>query len=656
MDPSTARPALTVAKTLAAAALLCGVATVPALVEGDATRRLANALGPEARVQLDLAGLHVQSASIQRGGLQLMAEHVTVHPTSDGVAIHVDQPTWRRAPTTPKAADTETSPAEPDPDRRDEPASIPDTHGIPVTIAVAGRVALPAGPIAAALVDPVVELDGRGGASMSTGVSLPPEAGPIAIHGPLNARTVDGGWVGQTLVGIGGGPPVRATARLAEKATLSLEDGHGGSLVATKVGDSATVTVEGLRLSTLGSLADGLTSRLEVDLHDAAVDGRAIVERQDDALLVGFDPLTVSDLVADDRALSPTEVAFDPITVSGDVVLRPGDLSGHAVLAHRGLAVQASGRVTSEQVDLELALPTIPCQQLVDGAPSGMTAAVAGTRLDGEIEGHFRLRLDRGQLAQAQRAGVLDREHPPGELDFEFPFLERCAVALDPPGLDFDGLHGPYRHHFLDASGSARTRVMARGAEGYVSLRTGRMIADAFVTLEDYRFWDHDGFDREQIQHAFWHNLVVGRVSRGASTISQQATRNLWLGVDRSLSRKLQEALLTARLEARVDKERILELYINVIELGPDIHGIADAAQFYFGKEVEALSPLQAVHLAALAPAPRRYAIDFQDGTVPDAWMVELHEHLRRMRRARLITTDELVRGLSGELGLVDRR
>lgn len=656
MSSSTDRAAAA-AKTLAVAALFCGVATVPVLVERDATRRLANALGPDARVQLDLAGLHVQSPSIHHSGLLVMAEHVTVHPTSDGVAIHVDGPTWQREPARSTVPEPDPKPSEDDaPTPNAERPSLPDTHGIPVTIAVSGRVALPVGPASAALVDPVIELDGHGGASMSAGVSLPREVGPIAIHGPLNARTVDGGWVGQTLIGIGGGPPVRATARLADEATLSLEDGRGGSLVATKVGDSARVTVAGLGLSTLGTLADGLTTRLAVDLHHATVDGHAIVEREDDALLVAFDPLTISDLVADDRSLSPTEVAFDPITISGDVVLRADAVSGHAVLAHRGLAVQASGQITPEQVDLDLSLPTIPCQQLIDGAPSGMTAAVAGTRLDGEIEGHFRLALHRDELASAQRAGVLDREHPPGELDFDFPFLEQCAVALDPPGLDFDGLHGPYRHHFLDASGSARTRVMAPGARGYVSLDTGRMLADAFVTLEDYRFWDHDGFDREQIQHAFWHNLVVGRVSRGASTISQQATRNLWLGVDRSLSRKLQEALLTARLEARVDKERILELYINVIELGPDIHGIADAAQFYFGKEVEDLSPLQAVHLAALAPAPRRYAIDFADGTVPDAWMDELRGHLRRMRRARLITTDELIRGLSEDLALLDRR
>jgi len=661
-DSATSTPRR-IATLLASATLVCGVAaaaTVPAWIECDATRRLTAALGPQAQVRLDLGGLHVQSASVVRSDLRLSAEHVTVHPTRDGVAIHVQDPTWSRAPRA-KASDasspTPAQPtgAEPREDRTVGP-SIPDTHGIPVTIAVAGAVALPGPVTGAALVDPVVQLDGRGGASISADVELPAAASPITIHGPVQAASADGVWVGRAHVGIAGGPPVAASARLDHTVTLSVDDGRGGSLVATKDGSGARVTVDRLHLSSLGSLGDALTARLDVDLQSATVQGQALVEQQGEALLVGFDPLTISNLVADDRTLSPTEVAFDPITLSGDVVLDRHDVSGQAVFAHRGLAVEAAGRITADAVDLDLTLPTVPCQQLIDGAPSGMTAAVAGTRLDGDIEGHLRLSIDRPRLANAREAGALDREHPPGELDFEFPFLERCAVVLDPPGLDFDGLRGPYRHHFRDASGSARTRVMARGAEGYVSLRTGRLLADSFVTLEDYRFWDHDGFDREQIQHAFWHNLVVGRVSRGASTISQQATRNLWLGVDRSLSRKLQEALLTARLEARTDKERILELYINVIELGPDVHGIADAAQYYFGKTVEELSPLQAVHLAALAPAPRRYAIEFKDGTVPDAWMTELHEHLRRMRRARLINTDELIRGLSSELELLDRR
>ena len=182
---------------------------------------------------------------------------------------------------------------------------------------------------------------------------------------------------------------------------------------------------------------------------------------------------------------------------------------------------------------------------------------------------------------------------------------KRCTVVADDPRLDLAALSGPYRHRFADDDGRVHERVMAVGAPGYVSLHEVPLVARAFVTLEDRRFWEHDGFDREQIEGAFWHNLVQGRVSRGASTISQQAARNLWLGVDRSWGRKLQEALLTARLEASTDKPRIIELYLNVIELGAGTHGVDEAARLYFGKPATKLSVLQAVHLAAMAPAPR---------------------------------------------------
>jgi membrane peptidoglycan carboxypeptidase len=242
------------------------------------------------------------------------------------------------------------------------------------------------------------------------------------------------------------------------------------------------------------------------------------------------------------------------------------------------------------------------------------------------------------------------------QLDFAFPFLERCTVVADDPRLDLAALSGPYRHRFVDDDGRTQERVMAPGAPGYVSLHEVPWVARAFSVLEDRRFWDHDGFDREQIEGAFWHNLVQGRVSRGASTISQQAARNLWLGVDRSWGRKLQEALLTARLEASTDKARIMELYLNVIELGPGTHGVDEAAWLYFGKPAAKLSVLQAIHLAALAPAPRRFAERFVDGQVDADWMDMLREHVRRLRRAGHIGDAALYEALHDELGLLDRR
>src|SRR5690606_4912776 len=184
-------------------------------------------------------------------------------------------------------------------------------------------------------------------------------------------------------------------------------------------------------------------------------------------------------------------------------------------------------------------------------------------------------------------------------------------------------------------------RVLALGDRDYVPIDAVPKLALAFVILEDARFWEHDGFDREQIERAFWYNVLEGRVSRGASTISQQAARSLWLGIDRSVARKLGEAMLAAELERGLDKQRILEIYLNVIELGPEIHGVAEAARYHFGKEASQLTLVEALHLASMAPAPVSYSRRFADGTIDRQWRAHLREQVRRLRIRRLISAKQ---------------
>jgi membrane carboxypeptidase/penicillin-binding protein PbpC len=128
----------------------------------------------------------------------------------------------------------------------------------------------------------------------------------------------------------------------------------------------------------------------------------------------------------------------------------------------------------------------------------------------------------------------------------------------------------------------------------------------AFLAAEDGRFFVHHGFDVERIRHALGADLDAGRFDRGASTITQQVAKNLFLSSERTLSRKLEEAVLAWRLEAVLDKRRILELYLNLVELGPGVYGVQEAAERYFGKIPDELSVDEAAQLAALLPAPRR--------------------------------------------------
>ena len=129
----------------------------------------------------------------------------------------------------------------------------------------------------------------------------------------------------------------------------------------------------------------------------------------------------------------------------------------------------------------------------------------------------------------------------------------------------------------------------------------------ALIAAEDAKFVEHSGFDWDSIQGALDKNERRGRVVAGGSTITQQLAKNLFLSPEKSYVRKAEEAVVTLLLEAMLPKQRILELYLNVIEWGNGVFGAEAAAQRYFGIPAAQLSAEQAARLAAMAPAPRRF-------------------------------------------------
>ncbi|WP_374348375.1 monofunctional biosynthetic peptidoglycan transglycosylase [Chitinimonas sp.] len=132
-------------------------------------------------------------------------------------------------------------------------------------------------------------------------------------------------------------------------------------------------------------------------------------------------------------------------------------------------------------------------------------------------------------------------------------------------------------------------------------------LKQALVASEDAKFLEHEGFDWEGIQAAWEKNKKKGRIAAGGSTISQQLAKNLFLSGRRSYLRKLEEAAITVMLEAVMDKQRIFEIYLNVIEWGNGIFGAEAAARHYYGVSAASLSPSQAAKLAAMVPNPRFY-------------------------------------------------
>jgi monofunctional biosynthetic peptidoglycan transglycosylase len=170
--------------------------------------------------------------------------------------------------------------------------------------------------------------------------------------------------------------------------------------------------------------------------------------------------------------------------------------------------------------------------------------------------------------------------------------------------------HDPQGSAFMDARlEELRARnPQAKLAHAWVPYdRISASLKRAVVVAEDSRFVDHEGFDWDAIGKAREKNRKKGKVVAGGSTISQQLAKNLFLSGARTPWRKGQEALITVMIEHVMDKRRILEIYLNVIEWGDGVFGAEAAARHYYGSSASALGPEAAARLAAIVPNPRFY-------------------------------------------------
>lgn len=127
----------------------------------------------------------------------------------------------------------------------------------------------------------------------------------------------------------------------------------------------------------------------------------------------------------------------------------------------------------------------------------------------------------------------------------------------------------------------------------------------AVILAEDANFYSHEGIDVKAIKNAVEYDLEKRRMARGASTITQQVAKNLFLTRKKTITRKLMEIYLAVRMERELTKGRIVELYLNVVELGPMVYGIGHGARYYFGKPAAELTPRECSFLAAMLPGPR---------------------------------------------------
>ena len=200
----------------------------------------------------------------------------------------------------------------------------------------------------------------------------------------------------------------------------------------------------------------------------------------------------------------------------------------------------------------------------------------------------------------------------------------------------------------LSADGQVIQKLGPATRDKVASGQMPELVKRAFIAAEDRRFYQHDGIDLVGISRAVVRNVTRGSLEEGASTITQQLARTVFLSQDRTITRKLEEAALAGKLERQLSKEQILEQYLNYVYLGSGAYGVADAAWIYFSKTPGELTLPEAALIAGLPPAPSVYSPLVN----PDLALQRRRIVLRRMREVGFIDDRQQLEALATPLKL----
>lgn len=166
----------------------------------------------------------------------------------------------------------------------------------------------------------------------------------------------------------------------------------------------------------------------------------------------------------------------------------------------------------------------------------------------------------------------------------------------------------------------------------------------AVVLAEDANFYRHEGVDVKALKNAIKHDLEKKSFARGASTLTQQLAKNLYLSREKTITRKLKELYLALRMEQELTKGRIMELYLNVVELGPMVYGVGHASRYYFGKSPAELTPRESAFLIAMLPGPR---VAYNPYRNMDKVMKRSDVILKLLRSKNILSGDEFASAIA---------
>lgn len=273
-----------------------------------------------------------------------------------------------------------------------------------------------------------------------------------------------------------------------------------------------------------------------------------------------------------------------------------------------------------------------PAQHFINALPDGLFTHTRGMKAAGD----FSYRLD-----------FVYNENKPQEMIFESNLIKKGLKIEQFGAANLNKMNGEFVHYPYENGRPTRPIVVGMSNPNYTPLAfISPFLAKCVLTTEDPSFFYHRGFVTEAFRQSIVKNIRTGKFKRGASTISMQLIKNVFLTREKTMARKLEEILLVYILENNyiVPKDRMLEVYFNIIEWGPNVYGIGEAAQFYFKKHPSQLTLSECLFLATIIPRPKGFMWRFNTDGTAKAYLEKSYHYLanKMLFRQWILPTDTI--------------
>jgi len=472
----------------------------------------------------------------------------------------------------------------------------------------------------------------------------------LRLHADMIAAT----WPGRVRLAVRAatlaGPGVRVSSQasawdvagiLGDDLRLTLAEPQAGLVIhklADPVGSAWSVEARGLDVGRLLDVQRGAYTLLDGGIADGRVD----LQASTNALRFRVDmrsrgarlPALAGNAADEPQLGDPTDVTvrFDGAwrRVNGTIEIP----EVNATVAGAALSGALTLRDLDTDPDVDLALGArLDFAHLLGTSglevPESLGMAPGGGHDLGSATIDVRVR---GRLADPASLSVSQK------INFKPPRQMPPAIARLRGDFIFGADDGPGPHHPINVSPASPDFIALRDVPP--------LFVRTLLLAEDTGFYGHRGIDLRELPTALLTDWSRGGAARGASTITQQLAKNLFLSRDKQLGRKLQELAITFLLESALGKDRILEIYLNIIEWGPDLRGLRPAARTYFGREPRALTPAETAFLVAIIPGPIKYQSSFAHGTPGPGLRSLIDDLLAKLRSVDAIREEEYRRAL----------